>query len=357
MTQSTRPNILVVDDQPAIRAYLCERLTQHTPYRCTTTGDSREALELTHDNGVDVVVVALSVPEDAGMSLARQLRQEVPDLPVVLVTATRSFNAAVEAIRIGVFDCLLQPFEVSELIDAVDRAVEWRREAMHASDHPADLQQQVAERTSRLSETLSLHTVNSSEELQSLLEIVNQRRPETLAHARRVSQLSVAVAAALGVEESALGAIEQAALLHDLGKIAIPDAVIHKAGPLTAAEMALMRSHAQIGHDIAIAVPSLRAAAELILAANEWFDGTGYPRRLKGNAIPIGARVISAVDAFDALTSSRGSGDSVSVERANAELVRGAGSRFDPDVVAAWLQYLDRLPADSAFWDAPQTWQ
>jgi response regulator RpfG family c-di-GMP phosphodiesterase len=292
-----------------------------------------------------VAIIALTMPEDASMRLARQLRRECAELPVVLITRHRSFEAVVEAMRIGVFDCLLTPFDTSELMDAVDRAIAWRREALHARSHPADLQRQVTEQTVRLSETFLLHAGTSSAELQALLERLSRRSPAMLAHARRVSQLAVPVAAALGVEQPSLAVIEQGALLHDLGKIAIPEAVMHKSGPLTADELAIMRSHAQIGHDIAATVPRLREAAALVLATHERYDGSGYPRGLLGDAIPIGARVIAAVDAFDALTSARGHLDLVSIEHANAELVRSAGTQFDPSVVAAWLRCMDHLPA------------
>jgi response regulator RpfG family c-di-GMP phosphodiesterase len=357
MTPSSRPNVLVVDDEPAIRAYLCEYLTEQAPYRCVGAGGALEALSRARADTVDVAVLTLTMPEDENMRLAKMLRDEVPDLPVVLITGTRSFDSAVEAMRIGVFDFLLKPFEMSELVDAVSRAAAWRRDALRARRHPADLQQQVAERSRRLSESFSMHSGTSPAELHSLLETLNPRSPEMLAHARRVSQLSVLVAATLGVEEPALGVIEQGALLHDLGKIAIPDEVIHKPGPLTAEETTVMRSHTQIGHDIAIRVPWLRSAAEIIIATHERYDGSGYPHGLMGDAIPIGARVIAAVDAFDALTSARVYRDSLCIERANAELVRGAGSHFDPNVVAAWLQCMDRLPATGGALEAPATWQ
>jgi len=356
MTQSSRPNILVVDDESAIRSGLCDQLLEQAPYRCTSAGCSREALDLARVDTVDVAVLAFTISEDASMRLARQLRHAVPDLPVVMITGKRSFETAVEAMRIGVFDYLLKPFEMSELIDAIDRAAAWRREALQTRSHPANLRRQVAERTTRLSESFSTHAGGSSADLQSLLESLNHRNPEMLAHARRVAQLSMPVAAALGVDEPALAVIEQGALLHDVGKIAIPDEVIHKAGPLTAIEIAIMRSHAQIGHDITATVPCLRRAAEIILATHERYDGTGYPHGLAGDAIPIGARVIAAVDAFDALTSGR-VGHLPSVERANAELVRGAGSQFDPEVVAAWLRCVDRMPAFANPVAAPQTWQ
>jgi response regulator RpfG family c-di-GMP phosphodiesterase len=356
MTRSSRPNILVVDDEPAILSDLCDQLHDQASYRCTSASCSREALDLVRVDTVDVAVLAFTMSDDASLRLARQLRHAGPDVPVVVITGKRSFETAVEAMRIGVFDYLLKPFEMSALIDAIDRAAAWRREALQARSHPAALDRQVGERTTRLSETFSAHAGGSSADLHALLESLHQRNPEMLAHARRVAHLSVPVAAALGVDEPALAVIGQAALLHDVGKIAIPDEVIHKAGPLTAIEIAIMRSHAQIGHDIAATVPGLRLAAEIVLATHERYDGTGYPRGLMGDAIPIGARVIAVVDAFVALTSGRVDGSQASGERANAELVRSAGSQFDPDVVAAWLRFMDRLPAFAATVDAPETW-
>jgi len=354
---SAMPNILVVDDEPEIRAYICECLARQASYRCTGVGSPREALAAARANAVDVALLDLSMPEEDGITLARRLRQEVRDLPVVLITGTQSFDAAVEAMRIGVLDYLLKPFAMPDLVDAVERAVAWRRSALRARHERAEMERQIAERAVYLREAFSEHAVATSAALAALLETLNQRNPEALAHARRVATLSVPVAAELGIGEPMLDTIERAALLHDLGKIAIPDAVIHKPGPLTADELAIMRSHAQIGHDIAMAVPFLRPAAEIVLATHERFDGTGYPRGLRGELIPIGARIIAVVDVFDALTSSRVYRDPICIDRANAELVRGAGSHFDPDVVAAWLRQLDRTPDIVGLWDTPETVQ
>jgi response regulator RpfG family c-di-GMP phosphodiesterase len=327
-------------------------------YRCIGVENAREALAAARENAVDVALLDLSMPDEDGITLARRLRDEVRDLPVVLITGTQSFDAAVEAMRIGVLDYLLKPFAMPELVGAVERAVQWRRAALQARSERAELQRQITDRTTRLRETFSDYSVASSAALKALLETLNQRNPETLAHARRVSKLSVPVAVELRIEEPMLGAIERAALLHDLGKIAIPDVVIYKPGPLTADEFAIMRSHAQIGHDIASTVPFLRPAAEIVLATHERYDGTGYPRALRGDAIPIGARIIAVVDAFDALTSARVYRDPTCVERANAELVRAAGSHFDPEVVAAWLRCMDRAPeAATDLWETPEILQ
>lgn len=348
-------NILVVDDEPGVRAYICGCLARQASYRCIGVGSPREALAAARENAIDVALLDLSMPEEGGLALARRLRDEVLDLPVVLITGTQSFDAAVEAMRIGILDYLLKPFAMPDLVGAVERAVAWRRQALSARSEQAELQRQITEGTNRLREAFSDCAVASSAAIEALLETLNQRSPETLAHARRVSTLSVAVAVALGIEEPRLGAIERGALLHDLGKIAIPDAVIHKPGPLTTDEFAIMRSHAQIGHDIAVTVPFLRPAADIVLATHERYDGKGYPRGLRGDAIPIGARIVAVVDTVDALTSSRVYRDPMCVDRANAEIVREAGSHFDPDVVAAWLRCSDRFPVTAALWNATET--
>jgi response regulator RpfG family c-di-GMP phosphodiesterase len=344
------PTILVVDDEPAVREYICECLTRRSSYRCTGVGDARAALAVARENHIDVALLDLTMPNDDGVKLARDLRRSVRDLAVVLITGTRSFDAAVEAMRIGVLDYLLKPFAMPELLDAVDRAVAWRYAALSARHERADLERQLGERAKRLRQVFSDSEVASAAALEALLVTLNQRNPATLDHARRVAGFAVVVAGTLGLEEPMLGAVERGALLHDLGKIAIPDAVIHKPGPLTSDEFVVMRSHVQIGHDIAATIPFLRSAAEIVLASHERYDGTGYPRGLAGDAIPIGARIVAVADVFDALTSARVYRDPICVASANAEIVRGAGSQFDPDVVAAWLRCVDRctnVPAGS----------
>jgi len=332
------PHILVVDDEPAVRHYMCECLARRSSYRCSSAGDAREALDLAQRNPIDVALLDLSMPQEDGVSLARRLRDEYRDLAVVLITGTQSFDAAVEAMRIGVLDYLLKPLGPPELLDAVDRAVAWRHSALRARQEREQLRRQINARASRMREVFADLEVASSAAVEALLATLSQRNPATLEHARRVARCSVAVATTLGIEEPMLGHIERGALLHDIGKVAIPDAVIHKPGPLTDDEYAVMRSHAQIGHDIAATAPFLRPAAELILATHEHFDGSGYPRGLSGQDVPIGARIIAVVDVFDALTSARVYRDPICVAAANAELVRGAGSLFDPEVVAAWLR-------------------
>jgi response regulator RpfG family c-di-GMP phosphodiesterase len=354
---SSISNILVVHDSPEVRAHICECLGRQAAYRCTGVGSPGMALAVVREQAFDVALLDLSKPGADGVGLARRLRDEVRDLPVVLITGTQSFDAAVEAMRIGILDYLLKPFAMPELLEAVERAVAWRREALSARGERADLERQITDGTNRLRETFVECAVASPAALEALLETLNKRCPETLAHARRVSALAMMVAVELDVEEPELGDIARAALVHDLGKIAIPDAVTHKPGPLTSHEFAIMRSHAQIGYDIVSNVPFLRSAADIVLATHERFDGTGYPRALRYEAIPIGARIIAVVDVFDALTSSDIYLDPVRVDWANAELVRAAGSHFDPDIVAAWLRCMDQMMSPGLWAPSSETVQ
>jgi DNA-binding NtrC family response regulator len=150
---TTHPHILVVDDEPAIRTYLCECLTGHAAYRCSGASGPRDAMNLARAGAVDVAVLAHTMSADGGFNLARLLRDELPDVPVVLITGTQSFDAAVEAMRIGIFDYLLAPFAMPELFDTVARAAAWRADALGARRSSSAVHRQIAEKSSRLSQT------------------------------------------------------------------------------------------------------------------------------------------------------------------------------------------------------------
>jgi putative nucleotidyltransferase with HDIG domain len=192
-------------------------------------------------------------------------------------------------------------------------------------------------RRGRLTAVVEDAAIATGRTLEALLELMYARTPETLAHARRVARGAVAVARTLGLDEATIGHVRRAALAHDIGKRALPDAVLAKAGPLGDEEIAMIHTHVTIGYEVLNTSPFLRPAAEIVLASRERFDGTGYPSGLRGQAIPVGARILTVADAFDALASARVHTDPLSRDDANVELVRGAGSHFDPEIVRAWL--------------------
>jgi two-component system, cell cycle response regulator len=169
-----------------------------------------------------------------------------------------------------------------------------------------------------------------------LLRSLGERDPELVAHSAAVTELARGVAAALGLHGEACDLVVRAAELHDIGKVAIPDAILSKAGPLDDHERAFIRRHTVIGEAIIEAAPALRPVAALVRASHEHWDGSGYPDGLAGEAIPLGARIVAVCDAFSAMVQARPYGDVLSDDAAVSELRRCAGTQFDPAVVAAF---------------------
>lgn len=332
--------ILVVDDEAGVLMLFREWLGE-AGYHCLTAASAAEALPIAADGPVDVVVVDLRLPGEDGVWLARRLRRDRDDLALILVSGVHSFQVAVEGMRIGIMDYLLKPFTRTDLLQAVARALGWRQAVLASRAERARLEHDISARSEELSKAFADMERASSATLEALLVTLSARNTEAFAHAKRVARLAVSLAAGMNLEARRIADVERGALLHDIGKVALPDSLIHKPGPLTEEEIAVIRTHPAIGHDILAVVPSLRPAAEIVLASHEWFDGTGYPRRLAGQAIPIGARIVTVADTFDALTSTRVYRDPISIERASAELVRCAGTQFDPDVVHVWLRLAD----------------
>lgn len=338
--------ILVVDDEAPIRDLFAEWLS-HAGHTCLSAGSAQEALSVSADGPADVALLDLRMPGEDGVWLARRLRERHEDIAIILATGAQSFDAAVEGMRLGVLDYLLKPFSREELVSAVDRAVRLREQSVSEREQRERLEREIEQRSSALSDAFVKVREASAGALEALLVTLHTRNPDAFEHTRRVTDVALTIAAAMGLQDPLLSDIERAALLHDIGKVAMPDSLIHKAGPLTDDEIAIIRTHPDIGRDILMAVPSLRGVAQIVVASHEWYDGHGYPRGLRGEEIPIGARVIAVADAYDALTRSRVYRGAVCAEAATAELARWSGRQFDPVVVQAWLRHM-RMPSARA---------
>ena len=180
--------------------------------------------------------------------------------------------------------------------------------------------------------------------LDALMAMIGACAPESHAHARRVARYATAIARTIELPDPLIEQIEQAALLHDLGKLAMPDPDLESDDPLGELHASLRRRHIRIAFDIVSVVPQLRPAASIIIAVHERWDGYGYPAGFHSSQIPIGARIVAVADAYDTLTASSARGEwRLSRDEANAEIVRSAGVYFDPDIVQVWLRASDRL--------------
>jgi len=277
------------------------------------------------------------MPEMDGLRLVEWLRQTDPDIPIIMVTAMHDISTALEAIRRGAYDYILKPFEKDQLYLGVRRALEHRQLVLEKRDYQRNLENQVEERTAQLKGALEQLEQSYDDTLEALGGALDLKDAETEGHCKRVTAFTIAIAKEMKLEPILLPQIARAAFLHDIGKMAIPDQILRKPGPLTPEEREVMRTHCAIGFNMVTRIPFLREAAEIVLSHQEYFDGTGYPRGLGGEQIPLGARIFAVADALDAMISDRPYRKALSISHAREEILRCAGTQFDPKVVEVFL--------------------
>jgi response regulator RpfG family c-di-GMP phosphodiesterase len=329
-------NILVVDDEEAIREVVSTML-ESKGYRCTAVSNGRAAQDQVKRTTPDLVLSDMIMPEMDGIKLLEWLRQYDPEVPVIMVTAIHDISTALEAIRRGAYDYILKPFEKDQLYLGVNRALQHRRLVTENRNYQRDLEKLVEERTARLTVALAQLEQSYDDTLEALGSALDLKDAETEGHCQRVTAFTISIARTMPVKNAYLPVLARAAFLHDIGKMGVPDNVLLKPGPLDDAEKAIMRRHCQIGYDMLIRIPFLRDAAEIVLAHQEFFDGTGYPRGLKGEQIPLGARIFSIADSMDAMISDRPYRRALPMSHARDEIQRCAGTQFDPKVVQVFL--------------------
>jgi putative nucleotidyltransferase with HDIG domain len=254
-----------------------------------------------------------------------------------MLTALHDIHVATNAFRRGAIDYLLKPFERAQLLDVVSRALDHGRLLKQNAAYRQNLEQIISFRTSRLRATM--HDLERSYDitLEAMGDALDLRDTETEGHSRRVTAYTIALARECGLDPEALRTIARGAFLHDIGKISTPDAVLLKRGKLTPQETEIMRQHCVRGYEMVHKIPFLREASELVHAHHENYDGSGYPRGLRGEEIPLGARIFAIADTLDAITSKRPYRKGHSFVHARDEIARCAGSQFDPRIVNVFL--------------------
>jgi len=347
-----KTKILIVDDEEAIREVV-STLLEALGYECSTVSNGRLAKEYLGSHEADIVLSDMIMPEMDGLSLVEWIRKAEPDVPVIMVTAIHDLSTALEAIRRGAYDYILKPFEKDQLYLSVRRALEHRRLVLENRNYQRTLEKQVEERTAQLQGALEQLEQSYDDTLEALGGALDLKDAETEGHCRRVTAFTIAIAKTMRVDASHLPHIARAAFLHDIGKMAIPDMILRKPGPLTPEERNIMRTHCEIGYNMVKRIPFLREAAEIVLSHQEYFDGTGYPRGLRGTEIPLGARIFAVADALDAMISDRVYRQALSIQHAQEEILRCSGTQFDPKVVevftrmdpAVWTELRENMGA------------
>ncbi|HEV2617644.1 MAG TPA: HD domain-containing phosphohydrolase [Candidatus Acidoferrales bacterium] len=334
--------ILVCDDEEAIREVV-STLLEAQGYHCTVVPDGFQAMEQIKADSHDLVLSDIVMPEMDGMRLLRQVRSEDGDIPVIMVTAMHDISIALEAIRAGAYDYILKPFEKDQLYHSVARALEHRRLVLENRSYQKNLEHLVAERTQQLSLTLRDLEQSYDYTLEALGGALDAKDAETEGHCQRVTAITILIAKIMKVDRDRLRHIARGAFLHDIGKMGIPDQVLRKPGPLSDEERQLMKRHCDIGYTVLKKIPFLKDAAEIVLAHQECYNGSGYPRGLKGDEIPLGARIFAVADTLDAMCSDRPYRKALPVTAARDEITKFCGTQFDPRVVAAFLSKPDEF--------------
>jgi putative nucleotidyltransferase with HDIG domain len=273
-----------------------------------------------------------------GIGLLEKTKERFPEMPVVMVTAVHDISVALAAIRNGAYDYLLKPFEREQLLATVRRALENRRLKLENRAYQTSLESLVAARTEQLRKAIVDLERSYDITLEALGDALDKKDAETEGHSKRVTAFTIAIARAMGLSKDQIAVIARGAFLHDIGKMAIPDAILRKPGKLTPDEILIMQEHCYHGYEILKKIPFLGEAAEIVYAHQERYDGTGYPRGLKGEQIPLGARMFSVADTLDAITSDRPYRPAQSLTAARIEIEKWSGKQFDPDVVKVFLE-------------------
>jgi PAS domain S-box-containing protein len=338
-----RGRILVVDDEPSICALLIEGLTPEG-FECRAVAGGAEAIKLLERERFDALISDLRMPGISGLALLETARTKYPWMSFLIATGVDNVRVGVDAMKQGADDYILKPFRLETVAVAVERALEKKRLELEVEAYRERLEDMVQERTEQLQaavksiqQTYDEIQETYDETLKALGRALALRDNETIEHTERVSRYCLEIAKAANCTPEQVVQILRGSYLHDIGKIGIPDAILKKPAKLTPEEVVVMRTHSRVGYDLVCHIPFLAPAAEIVLAHQESYDGSGYPQGLKGEAIPLGARIFAVADTLDAMTSDRPYRRALPWSVAYDEIRRESGQQFDPKVVQAFF--------------------
>jgi len=330
------PRILIVDDDESVRDVISVLLREEG-YDCVTASGADMAMDIASQEDTPLVISDMKMPGKDGIWLLEAFRDRHPDTSVIMLTGYGDTESAVDCLRRGAVDYLLKPPRLTDLVRSIERALAKRRVEMAKKRYQKKLERKVRDRTSELRNALKDIATTYQNTLFALVSALDAREHETSDHSQRVVEYTTAIATRLGIKGTELEEIGRGALLHDIGKIGVPDAVLLKPGKLTPEEWVEMRKHPDIGFNMIQTIPFLSTPAEIVLSHQERYDGQGYPRKLGGREIHIGARIFMVADTLDAMTSDRPYRQGTTFGNAIQEINRCAGTQFDPEVVRAFL--------------------
>jgi putative two-component system response regulator len=336
--ERSRPaRILVVDDEPLSVKIICRVLEAAGHAGVVSTMDPLDAVSLIRFSAPDLVILDLHMPGFDGFELLQSMTAVIPDgdfIPVLVITGDMITDTRRTALKLGATDFLTKPFDNSELVLRIANMLKARRLHLALIEQREELKRSLFVRDGELEEA-------RLEILEALAHAAELRDPETGRHMRTVGEISGKLAAAVGLDSNTARMIGRVAPLHDIGKIGVPDGTLLKRGPLSEQQLHLMRDHTIIGERLlsSISSPMLRTAASIARHHHERWDGSGYPDGLRGDAIPLAARIVAVADVFDALIHDRPYRTAWTEAAAIELILAGSGTHFDPEVVDAFASF------------------
>jgi putative two-component system response regulator len=337
-------SILIVDYEKMVRRVVSEKLSGEG-YYCVEAENAEQALDKLHESEIALVILDIKMPGKSGAELLPELRAMYPDTMVIMATASSDIQTAIQCMKMGAYDYFTKPFILDELALSVTRALEKRRLELEVRDYQQHLEQMVAQRTVELTQAMEGIKLASLDTIYRLVRAVEYKDGGTGAHIRRMGQYSASIARKMGLNSSEVENILYAAPMHDVGKIGIPDKLLLKPGKLDPEEWEIMKKHTLIGAEILQGSDAefIRLAEVIALTHHEKWDGNGYPKGLRGAAIPLAGRIVAIADVFDALTLKRPYKEAKSIEQSLNIIKEGSGSHFDPEIEDAFFSAIHEI--------------
>lgn len=326
--------VLIVDDEATIRMALTRFLVSRG-YEVSTADSGMAALDSLRHERAAVMLCDLRMPGMTGVEIVPQALEIDSDLAVVMLTAMSDAQSATDALTAGAGDYLIKPVELSALQTAVEAALGRRAHSLRRKHVERLIREEVAARTADLLREQAALRALTLNVAHTLVNAMEAKDLYLRGHSERVAKLARRVSQVLGMPSADIDLVRTAGRLHDIGKIGLREAVLHKPGPLTTAEFEHVQSHVQLGLEILAPLEQLGGAMDYIRDHHEHWDGSGYPRGLAGTDISWGGRVLTAADAFDALTSKRAYREPMTSEAALAYLATQRGSLLEPEMYDA----------------------
>jgi cyclic di-GMP phosphodiesterase len=343
MPNKVSPRILIVDDELEITEILADLLGKD--HDCYKAGSAEQALVNLSQADFELVISDITMPGMSGLEMIPHIKELSPNTVVVMISGMQTVESAIGALRLGAFDYLMKPFDLRQVEAVVKRALEHHDLIVAKQRYENHLEELVEQRTAELDRALDSLEEAYRSTLKALTTALETRDQETHGHSERVVSYSLRLGLEYGLNREQMKALEFGSLLHDIGKIGVPDSILRKPAKLTEEEWVLMREHPLHGQQILSGIEFLQGAARVVAQHHEKWDGTGYPLGLQQEEIDINARIFAVADAFDAITSDRVYRRGKSYEAAAQELDDWAGRQFDPKVVEAF----HRVPKED--WD------